>query len=832
MRKWFCLLGCLYLIFCVFTFSVSAQNIKDSIFKIGKDNSSTVAKPTAGASDTTFNAIISKVDFYVNKFNQINKELENGFDTLNVSEVLPQIESRQKVFQNLSFDGNAITIRYLATFQDYFATSQKQLEKWQTQLNTYNTSLVAMQETLCALTTDSVFKKLPLDAALKEKSFIRINSLGDKWYRLDSISTNAILKIGLLQSRVSAAQLEVLDFNDRINKGLKELNDKTFTKEYDYLWEINTTNFFTEIKSGLISTLGINYRILVYYLKYSYKVHIINFFLFLILFIWISTNRNAILKEQHSALSVFKHTLLIARYPVVAALSVTCTIGPFFYYHPPIIVNQIYLLILMVCVSIMMFKIYSKTVVFGWFILILFVLVFSFSNLYFQVYASERIVFFILTSAALIFSIRYFKKHQEEIPNDKKKRVSYLLYIYFFLLATSLITNVFGRYSLSKIFATTAIFTLAEGFSLYIFVKVIAEGIFLQMEVGKIHVNTISSYLDFKNLKNSIGNFLRFLAIVLLFIFFTQNLGIFDNLFDETKTFLLEVRKIGNNSFTFFGFILFIFIIYIANVIAKIVSYFIEFADEQYSKKTRKVKFGSSLLLVRLSIWIVGFLIAIAASGVPLDKITIILGALGVGIGFGLQNLVNNVVSGLVMVFEKPIQVGDLIEVGDKIGTVRTMGIRASKILTLEGSEVIVPNGDLLSQNLINWTLSDNHKRISLEIGVAYGTEIEKIKNIFKTIIEGNKDVMSFPAPLILLNDFGDSAVNFRILCWVSDIDDWLTVKSVLMSEIYEEFYKQDIKIPFPQRDVNVYLKENFLKENLFNPVQKLKDNKPTKEEE
>jgi small-conductance mechanosensitive channel len=361
---------------------------------------------------------------------------------------------------------------------------------------------------------------------------------------------------------------------------------------------------------------------------------------------------------------------------------------------------------------------------------------------------------------------------------------------------------------MSKAAATTALFTLVEGISLILFVKIITEGIYLQMEVGKIHINTLSSYLDFKNLKDRIGKFLKFLAIVLLLIFFTQNLNVFDVIYDNTKSYLALSRKIGDTSFTFAGFILFILIIYLSTVIAKIISYFFEFADEHALKISRRAKYSSSILLVRLAIWIVGFLIAIAASGVPMDKLTIIIGALGVGIGFGLQNIVNNVVSGVVMVFEKPIQVGDLIEVGDKTGTVRSMGIRASKILTFDGSEVIIPNGDLLSQNLINWTMSNTHKRICLEIGVSYGSDIEKVKNILKTIVEESDDVLDTPAPLILLDGFGDSSINFKVLCWIADIDNWLSIKSVLMSRVFEEFHKNEISIPFPQRDVNLYVKD------------------------
>lgn len=789
---------------CILPSFLNAQSLKDSILEF---TNSEKKQQNLLATDTTFNALIKRVDYYADAFNEINNELSNGFDTADISESLPHIEARLLDIRKYFLRNNLLTIRSLSTFQDYFATSQKQLNKWDSQLNVYNTALIGMQETICALTTDSVFKFLPADSALKERFFVRLNALGPKWHRLDSISNRALHNIGLLQSRVSAAQLELIDFNEQINQGLKKLTAKTFEKEYPYLWQLQTAGFFEELKTGISKTFNFNYRILKYYLKYSYKVHIINLFLFLILYAWFSKNRNIILKEKDTADSIFKHTLLISKYPIVAALAVTCTIGPFFYYHPPVVLSQIYLAILIISIAILVKQVYGRYFK-VWLSLVLFVLAYSVSNLFYEVFASERIVFFLLNILLLSASYWFYKKHRNSLFEKFKGNASYLVYIFFFLLITGLIANLFGRYSLSKTATTTAVFTLAEGFSLMLFVQIITEGIYLQMEIGKIQISRISSYLDFKNLKNKIGKMLKVIAIILLIIFFTQNLNIFDNIFESSKKFFSEPREIGDTKFTFAGFTLFVIIIYLATVVAKVVSYFFEFADEHAPKTSRRGKYSSSLLLVRLSIWIVGFLIAIAASGIPMDKITIILGALGVGIGFGLQNIVNNVVSGIVMVFEKPIQVGDLIEVGNKTGTVRSMGIRASKILTLEGSEVIVPNGDLLSQNLINWTLSNTHKRINIEVGVAYGTDIDKVKSIFQEILENNEDVMKTPAPLVLLNEFGDSSVNFRILCWVADVDSWLLIKSVLMSNIFEAFYKEGIQIPFPQRDVNVYIKK------------------------
>lgn len=803
MRKSINFLKYLFAVLCILPFYLQAQNLEDSVLKLV---TSPNKKPVELA-DTSFNVLLKRVDFYADKFNSINNQLNKGFDTLEVAELLPNIEARLKDTRVYSLSDRLLTLRSLSTFQDYFATSQKQLNNWDQQLTAYNDGLTEMQETLCGLTTDSVFKFLPADSALRNRFFARLNALGPKWHRLDSLSNNAILKIGFLQSRVSAAQLELIDFNEQITEGLKKLNSKTFEKEYPYLWQIKLSGFFSEVKIGLKKTVGFNLKILWYYLKYSYKVHIINFLLFLLIYFWLSKSRKTILKENEDVVSIFDHALLTAKYPIIGALTVTLTLGSFFYYHPPIVLSEIYLLLLMFCAAILIKRAYAEFF-YVWLVFTAFVIFYCISNLFFEVYDSERLIFFLVSSLLVLFSWLTFKKYRTILSERYQFSKYYLAYIYFGLLIVGILADLFGRYSLSKTTTIAAIFTLVEGVCLLLFVQIITEGIYLQMEVGKIQINRISSYLDFKNLKNKIGKLLKVLSAILLLIFFTQNLNIFDHIFDVSKEFFSQQREIGSTKFTFASFSLFIIIIYLATIIAQVVSYFFEFADEQSSAVSRRGKYSSSILLVRLSIWIVGFLIAIAASGVPIDKITIIIGALGVGIGFGLQNIVNNVVSGLVMVFEKPIQVGDLIEVGNKTGTVRSMGIRASKILTFEGSEVIVPNGDLLSQNLINWTLSNTNKRICLEVGVAYGSDIEEVKTIFNNILSAHDHVMQTPAPVILLDNFGESAVNFKVLCWIADIDNWAIIRSVLMSNIFEEFYKRGIQIPFPQRDVNLYIKE------------------------
>ena len=187
-----------------------------------------------------------------------------------------------------------------------------------------------------------------------------------------------------------------------------------------------------------------------------------------------------------------------------------------------------------------------------------------------------------------------------------------------------------------------------------------------------------------------------------------------------------------------------------------------------------------------------------------MSKLTLLLGALGVGIGFGLQNIFNNLVSGIILAFERPINEGDIIEVGSLLGTVKQIGIRASTILTVEGAEVIVPNGNLISNELINWTLSDQKRRVEIQIGVKYGTDPRQVIQILRDIADKHENVLNDPEPLCLFSAHGESSLDFRLLCWIPDADERLRLASDLTVEVNEALQRAGIEIPFPQRDLHV----------------------------
>jgi potassium efflux system protein len=171
-----------------------------------------------------------------------------------------------------------------------------------------------------------------------------------------------------------------------------------------------------------------------------------------------------------------------------------------------------------------------------------------------------------------------------------------------------------------------------------------------------------------------------------------------------------------------------------------------------------------------------------------------------------LQNIVNNLVSGLILAFEKPVQIGDVIEVDSRSGTIREIGIRSSRIATADGAEVIIPNGDLISHHVINWTLSNNNRRIELIVGVAYGSDIDKVKTLLKDLLCNRDDIMTDPSPAVFLHNLNESSVDFRMFFWAADISTWLELKSRVLGDIYKTFAKEGIEIPFPTQDINVHM--------------------------
>ncbi len=218
---------------------------------------------------------------------------------------------------------------------------------------------------------------------------------------------------------------------------------------------------------------------------------------------------------------------------------------------------------------------------------------------------------------------------------------------------------------------------------------------------------------------------------------------------------------------------------------------------------------GTRYAIARIAGYVVqvlGFLVGLTALGIDLSSLTVIIGALGVGIGFGLQGIVNNFVCGLVLLTERPFQVGDWIDVGGTTGRVIRVAARSTMIVTNDNITMIIPNSEFVGGRVVNWSLGgDRLVRIGVPLGVAYGSDVRLVERLLVQAAQENSDVMPDPAPQALIKAFGDNSIDFELLLWTATLyAQPNALRSALYFAALDKFAEHGVEIPFPQRDLHL----------------------------
>jgi len=408
------------------------------------------------------------------------------------------------------------------------------------------------------------------------------------------------------------------------------------------------------------------------------------------------------------------------------------------------------------------------------------------------------------------------------------KKVWFLSIVLFALFAAAFVSNLFGFVNLAVLVQKIGVKIAAIVVIIFAAHSILRAMVLASIEIGR---GTKSKVLEkrWDIIEKRMIQMIHILAVLVLLKYVLQNMDIYRPAMDWLIDFLDHNWEIGTMDISIGGILSLILILVISFGLASFVKVVVE---DEFLVRTNLPKGVPAAISVTIRYFIIvlGIAMALSSAGIDLGKFGLLASALGVGIGFGLQNIVSNFISGLILVYERPANVGDTVEVENLMGIVKRIGVRSSSVRTFDGAEVIVPNANLISNQMINWTLSDNQRRLDIKIGAAYGSDPNLILELLEKVANNHEDVLKTPGPTALFEEFGDSSLNFRLLCWVP-FELGIGVKSDIAIGIYNIFAENNIIIPFPQVDLNVKKEDEDLiaGSDKNKPDSKKNTTKPTK---
>ena len=659
------------------------------------------------------------------------------------------------------------------------------------ELNGYNQRLDSLKKQIFKLRRDSVLQRLFHDPKTLVIFSVQLAQLRIKWRNADSLVKLVNVRIDNSLARTSGSVITIEELQNQTINLLRSTGSKAFGKERRYIWEARKpgNNAATAMK-GFQRSLQDERRIASYYFEHTRNQLYFLLFTGLVFFSWVFYNYRSLKKMNRlESLSDFGFKY-INPVPILATLLLVLNLAPLFDLNAPAIYIESIQLLLMLVLTLLFRKLRPRSLFIFWIIFVVLFLCIALTRFLGIPFSIQRWWTLSLNGSAVVFGITamiWFRKHMHR---NKTIYMAGGLFLLFNLIA--FFCNMYGRTTFTQIFGATAIYTMAETIGLLVFVELIKESILLQIQGSRMR-KKYPIHFDVEYISKGLTRMASFFAVIIWLVVFTTNLNIYSPLERVTLGFLDRPRTIGNFTFHLSGVISFLLIIWVANFLQKYIAYFFgDVGDEAaFDNKGQR----SKLMITRLILLTAGFLLAIAATGLELTQITIILGALGVGIGLGLQSIVNNFVSGIILIFDRPLRIGDVVEIGDQKGRVREISVRSSTLLTAEGAEVIIPNGDILGKNIVNWTFSNNHVRVDMSFAIDKVDVSEELEKAIKDIIQANPDVLMNKEPDILIDTINADSTELKIYFWCKDVLKADRTKSTVYGDIYEKLGAMGVKI-------------------------------------
>lgn len=751
------------------------------------------------------------------KIRDIKSKIKAVSIEVDIDSLLPKIKSNLDVLKSTAFDNNELKdvgLRSLKDFYTDFAQIKIQLNNIKGEvIDKYNAlqpsaDLTAQLQKTWKATSDNLSND-DVPEAIQD----RIKTVLKDIDTLKTAISDKQNKFLVYEDEVTSMMIGLDEAIDKINTELQVQSEEYFKQNSPPIWRAivageDTLSLRTKSNKNFESQKK-DVKVFIKNYKDDVKLQLsfLVLFFFLLLFFkkriktWDIEKKD---KKINAALYVINH-------PFVSALTISILITPLYYPDASeTVIRLIFLLSIIPILFLLPGLMPNIRKVYFYLFGLLFVLneIFLFFQGYYLIGRYILIFYSLFSITLLLFVLR---PQSSLLAVLKAKKLEYpivAMQATIVLYAVGFIANIFGFTVLSNIIIDGCFVIFFVGIMILTGAIVLKSlvSLFMISKLAK-KLNVIKLYPnEIRRGLNQITNLVAiiYFAIEILRVFFIYNP------FIKWVTGLITKKwEVGDVGISFGNILIFFITLWLSFFISKIIRVILQ--DEILARLHMEKGVPEAIsTMVRIVFVTLGLVLACSAAGINLSNLTIIFGALGVGVGFGLQDIVRNFFAGLILAFERPIRKGDVIKLAglNLMGEVQDIGIRATMIRTYDGTEVIVPNGNLTSSDVINCTLADRNMRRELSIGVEYGTDVNRVLEILNKTVASNKRVFIKPAPWIIFTGFGESSLNFRITFW-TNFDTGMTVLSEVGAAIDEALKKEGIKIPFPQRVLHLGSKDN-----------------------
>ena len=729
---------------------------------------------------------------------QARSFLKKGFDTVALIRDLNQVSqwhniSKDGVFEN---KGTTQTSRNLTTTYHILDALHAEVSIYKKRVDRYLDQLVRYRFQIDSLCNDKSLFILSKDSTELNQYIHKLKVVAVEITPVTTLLKDNINTIQTIQNQVNFELLQLQTGMEEIEYDQQQISDKTFQQEFLNLWEesnfdrpIHEVLYFSALKAKLV---------FFYYLKGQWGKIILSVLLLLLVTTYLHSLRSGIRNINNKG--EVKSMLLSS--PFLSGIVITLSVAQFLFPNPPFVFTAGIVLVSALMITIIFRKEISKYWLGIW---VIFVVLFAFvavDNLVLQASRPERWLMVILAMISFVTGI-FILFNKERHQELRERWILIPIFLMTIMELFSILFNVLGRFNIAKILMVAGLMNVVVAIVFLWVIRLVNEGLTYASNLYKKQERRLF-YINYNRVGKRAPFFFYAILIVGWFVLFGRNFYEFRLLSEPLKSFFQKEHQLGSYTFSIYNLLIFLLIMIGATVLSKIVSFFA--SDSQWTsnddKQEKKFRLGSWILLIRISIISIGFFLAFAAAGIPVDQIMLVIGALGVGIGFGLQSLVNNLVSGLIIAFEKPVNVDDLIEIDGHAGKVKSIGFRSSVIATLDGADLIMPNGDLLNSNVLNWTVGGFKKRIHIQIEVKYGSDLDKVKMLIVDVLHKNDQIFATPAVSVQFGSLSAQSIMIEIYFWVKTLKDTGQVRSDVIKTIQSVFQENGVDLALPKQEL------------------------------